>query len=1206
MKHYYTLRISLLIILSFIASLGTTYATHLYGGEMYYTHITGSRYKVTMVLYGDCSASSSVFNALYTARPVVQVYNGTTLFRTMLLNVEAGAGTEVTPVCPLSLDSTTCKGGSIPGVRRFSYSDTVSLSASSSWRFRSTGSLGSTSSGRSSTISNILSPGSSIMSMEATLNNSTRQNSNPTFTTIPTPFFCINVNQEYNIGAVDSNTTDSLVYSLVDGLDASTTPSSTVTYRTGYSASAPLACATGTFTFSTSTGQLTFKPNLAQVSLVVYRVTEYNGTTIIGTIMREMNFIVLSTCSNRSPMGSISSAVGGTTSGSTVVNSCKNDSLLTFNINPVDSDGNNINVSIAGLPAGATMTVSGNNTTSPSCAFSWNTSSVAPGTYYFYVTYQDNACPLSSKQTVVYSINILPKPSFSINTISLATCTQKAVFDVIPSGTGSPWLLKIFQGTSLVKTHTGLTGTKRDSLDVGTYTFNLTNANGCFTNINFSINPPPSINIQSATVVRPKCYASNDGGINILASGGLSPFQYRINSGSFGSSGLFGALSAGTYTIQIRDANNCIKDTIITIANPDSISLKAFVKKNLCNGTKNGKITIEVIGGTGAFLFEKNSSGILQSSRTFDSLAVGSYLFKAIDSNNCSKTITAVVSDSLRLKTGIATVNVSCFGGNDGVISLSPSIGFSPYTFSISAGPFVPSGIFTSLPASVYTLKIKDSMGCFLDTLASISQPKKLGIKLVLQQPSCNAYSDGIITAIGIDGTAPYTFSIDAKPHSSASLFSGLISKKYSFQVKDAKGCIYDTVITLDQPEPLFITLKAQSPLCNGAATGTILVTANGGTPSYQYAYDASPLQSSPLLENIKAGSYLVKVVDAKGCIKDSSIVITEPTKLMVDKVAIVNPTCENYPDGSILLSALGGIKPYTYALNSINFSTLNFFEKLREAKYVVSVKDSNNCTVDSLISLIGYPKIKLDSTLINPTKCFGTNEGMIELFASGGNPPLRYTFENSTDTTRNALYKNLVSKNYFITVLDTTKCFKTFQVTVPQPQLLKANTSVVHNDCTGIDTNGRITALIEGGTEPYSYRWSFNNSSAVQIGGLSNGLYSLWVKDINGCADSLTSEVYYDNCCTPSIPNIFTPNNDGNNDVFRVLYKGDVMIKEFSIYNRYGQRVFSTNNLNQGWDGTFNGQAEEMGVYYYMLRMVCGNLKNKEIFLKGDITLLR
>lgn len=1595
MKQYSILRNSLFILLFFISSISNSFATHLYGGELYYTHITANSYRVTMVLYGDCSAGSSVFSALYTAKPVVQVYNGTSLFRTMNLNVETGAGTEVTPVCPLSLDSTTCKGGKIPGVRRFSYSDTITLSASSSWRFRSTGSLGSTSSGRSSTISNIFSPGSSIMSLEATLNNSTQQNSNPTFTTIPTPFFCINVTQEYNIGAVDPNTSDSLVYSLVDGIDASTTPSSTVTYRTGYSATSPLACATGTFAFSTSTGQLTFKPNLSQVSLVVYRVTEYRGTTIVGTSMREMNFIVLSSCSNRSPFGNISSVAWGIASSSTVVNSCKNDSLLTFNINPVDSDGNNINVSIAGLPTGATMSVTGNNTTSPSCAFSWNTSSVAAGTYYFYITYQDNACPLSSKQTVVYTINIIAKPALTISTVSLTTCLKKNVFDLIPSGTGSPWALEILQGASIVRSYTGLTGTKRDSLDVGVYTLNLTNANGCFNNFTYTINPPPNLTIQSATVVQPKCYASNDGSIYILANGGLSPFQYKINSGSFGSSGSFSSLSAGTYTIQIKDANNCTKDTVISlvnpdsltvntiirpalcnainsgsvtiiasggtgtltyamgasgsfgtsnlfgslaagtyifrvrdsnnciksisrnvtdsviviasdidienvscfggnngsisvvpnnglapytfalgtgtytsastfssllannyiihikdslgcfldtpititqptalkisatgtnpscfagnngtiavsgsggktpytyalntsafsssatfsslsaglylvtikdsnnctkdtsisltnpsqimitslslvlpkcvgsadgsasivasggtglltysidggayaastsfaaiaagshvisvrdannctrdisfmmanpiplsiqscvvnkpkcygtadgtinilasggtgifeyrigtsaytssgtfsgllagtytigikdsynctkdtiinIANPDSISLKAFVKKNLCNGTKNGIITIETIGGTGSFLFEKNSSGILQSSRLFDSLSVGTYVIKATDSNNCSKTITAVVSDSLRLKTSIATVNVSCFGGNDGVISLSPSNGYSPYTFSISGAAFVASGLFTTLPASTYALQIKDSKGCFLDTFANISQPKKLGIKITLQQPSCNGYANGVVTAEGLEGTAPYTFSIDGKAHVSTGIFSGLISKKYSIQVKDAKGCIHDTLINLDQPEAIFINLKIQSPLCNGESNGSILVAANGGTPGYQYSYDAMVFQASPLLENLKSGSYLIKVMDANACIKDSSLILNEPSKLKVDKVTIINPTCENYADGSILITAIGGIKPYTYSMDSINFKPNNLFEKIREGQYLIRIKDSNNCKIDSLITLKGYPKIKLDSSLISPTKCFGTNEGMIELWASGGNPPLRYTLENSFDTTRKAQYKNLVSKNYIITAIDTTNCFKSFQVNVPQPEQLKATTNIVHNDCTGVDSNGSITAIIKGGTEPYFYKWSYNNSTAIQIDGLSNGQYALWVKDLNGCADSLTAEVYYDNCCTPSIPNAFTPNNDGKNDVFRIIYKGDVILKELSIYNRYGQRVFSSNNLGQGWDGNFNGQPEELGVYYYMLRMICGNLKNKEIFLKGDVTLIR
>lgn len=1577
-----------LLLLAYVPS----FATHLYGGEMYYTFMSGNKYKVTMVLYGDCGASSSVFSALYTASPVVQVYNGTSLFRTMNLKVEAGAGTEVTPVCPLSLDSTTCHGGTIPGVRRFSYSDTITLSASSSWRFRSTGSLGSTSAGRSSTITNIFSPGSSLMSLEATLNNSTQQNSNPTFTTIPTPFFCINVNQEYNIGAVDSNTTDSLVYSLVDGIDPS---SGTVSYRTGYSATAPLACATGSFSFSTSSGQLTFKPNLAQISLVVYKVTEYRGTTIVGTSMREMNFIVLSTCSNRSPYGKILSVVGGVSVDNTTVNSCKNDTLLTFNINPVDSDGNNINVLVAGLPTGSSLVVTGNNTTSPTCAFTWNTSSVAAGTYYFYITYQDNACPLSSKQTVVYTINILPKPSFTISTVSLTTCTKKNVFDVIPSGAGSPWVLKIFQGTTLVRTHTALTGSKRDSLDVGTYTFNLTNANGCYNDLTYIINPPPTLNIQSVSANNPKCYGTSDGTITIVGSGGLSPLQYRINSGSFsssstfsglssgsynlrikdandcikdttivlsnpdslvvsatatpalcnafnsgsvtvlasggsgpltyaqgaagsfgssnvftslaagtyifrvrdtnnciksitqnvidsivvvassiginnvscfggnngsisvtptnglapytyaidagsygstslfssltannytihikdslgcfldtlvaitqptplkvslvtsnpscyagnngtitasgsggktpytysinaggfslsssftslsansytitvkdsnnctkdttlslsqpspitissvllsipkcvgsadgaasitasggtgilkfsidggayvssslfsgiaagthtisvrdsnncikdttftlnnpnpiiiqsfsftipkcygaadatttilasggagsfeyridggafGSSGSFTGLSAGLHTIRIKDANNCTKDTSYTILNPDSLKIAISVRKNLCNTSKNGLVSIMASGGTGAYSYEKNASGIFRSASIFDSLAVGSYVFKVKDANNCSKTITVDITDSMRVNTTISVTNVSCFGGNDGTILLAPFIGKSPFSFTLSGGSPTSSPSFGTLIAGSYTIQIKDANGCTLDTSASVSQPTKLALNLTLKSPSCNGYADGSITAIGSEGTAPYTYAIDTKAYGSSPVFSSLISKTYTIHIKDAKGCIKDSVVTLSQPEAIVIGVKIQSPLCNGDANGTVLVSANGGTPGYQYSFDASALQTDPLLINFKAGNYVVKITDANGCIKDSNISISEPSKLRVGSIVSINPTCENYADGSILISGTGATKPYTYAIESNNYSSKNLFDKLKEGSYLLHIKDSNNCTIDTTIKLVGYPKIKLDSSLSIATQCFGSSDGALQLFASGGNPPLRYTLEKTFDTFRIASYKDLKSSNYIITVIDTTNCFKDFNVFVRQPDKIVIKTDIVNNDCTDIDTNGKITAIVSGGTAPYTYRWSTSNSVDSFIANLPNGVYTLKVRDEHQCIDSTTAEVMYDNCCTPSIPNAFTPNNDGKNDVFKLIYKGDIVLKELSIYNRYGQRVFSTNNINQGWDGTFNGKDEDLGVYYYMLRIICGNLKNKEVFLKGDVTLIR
>ncbi len=115
-----------------------------------------------------------------------------------------------------------------------------------------------------------------------------------------------------------------------------------------------------------------------------------------------------------------------------------------------------------------------------------------------------------------------------------------------------------------------------------------------------------------------------------------------------------------------------------------------------------------------------------------------------------------------------------------------------------------------------------------------------------------------------------------------------------------------------------------------------------------------------------------------------------------------------------------------------------------------------------------------------------------------------------------------------------------------------------------------------------------------------------LYVKDANKCSDSTSATITYDNCCTPSLPNAFTPNNDGKNDIFRIIYKGDLELKEFSIYNRYGQRVYSSNIINQGWDGNFNNQEAELGVYYYQIRVVCGNMKNHEIFLKGDVTLIR
>ena len=168
-------------------------------------------------------------------------------------------------------------------------------------------------------------------------------------------------------------------------------------------------------------------------------------------------------------------------------------------------------------------------------------------------------------------------------------------------------------------------------------------------------------------------------------------------------------------------------------------------------------------------------------------------------------------------------------------------------------------------------------------------------------------------------------------------------------------------------------------------------------------------------------------------------------------------------------------------------------------------------------------------------------------------------------------------------------------------------STTITPNECTGPDTAGFVRVNVKGGTEPYHYLWSTNPpQSAAQVYKLENGKYMAWVKDANNCSDSILAMVVYDDCCKPFIPSAFTPNGDGLNDVFRIRFKGDMILKEFSVYNRFGTRVYTTTILDQGWDGVWNNLPQEIGTYFYYVRAICGNKGDKEVEMKGDVTLIR
>jgi len=849
-------------------------ASHLYGADLFYTHVSGNTYSINMVIYGDCNITpNSVFLTLSTSSPVIEIYNGTTLTQTTsLLLQNPTAGEEVTPVCASQLSNTSCVSvtGSVPGVKKFTYTRTVNLgSTSANWRFVFAGVLGSSSAGRSNSITNInVGLGGSITGLEATLNNVSAPNSSPTYTTIPTPFFCINKPASYNPGTVDANN-DALTYALVPGIEATT--SSPVTYLPGYSATSPLA-ATG-FSFSTTTGQLNFTPNLVQRSLVVTKVEEYRGSVLVGTSMREMTFVVLNNCNNNPPGGNISNVSNGTQTTPTTASVCQNEDAFSFTINPTDLDGNNINVSASGIPAGATFNIFNNNTSAPSATFSWNVNNAAPGVYNFFITYTDNGCPLSSKQTIAYSITVMAAPKIAFALVSPATCTKKAKFNITPSNTSSPWTINILQGSTTVHTFTGVTGTQLDSLAPGNYTISITAPNNCQKDTAIVIAAPPAI-IPAVAMTSPTCNGGNNGSITLTASGGLAPFQYAIGAGAFSSANVFTNLSAGFYTMRVKDGNDCIKDTLVQLLDAPAIVANITFTKPPCNYYNSGEIVVNAVNGTAPYQYALGA-GTFSSVNTFSGLFSGSYLIHIKDANGCLKDSLFKLPDSIQVHANAVVTDVLCNGDATGAITLIAFGAKSPYQYQLGAGPLSATNSWTGLVAGTYNFHIEDVNHCYLDTPVNIVQPTYLTSTTVVTHVSCNGLSDATFTTTASGGVAPYTYALGASSYSPANTFNSLPAGTYTVHIKDANGCIRDTNIIVTEPAVLAIAnLVEVMPTCNGYSNGYYTITPSGGTTPYMYAVDAGPFNSSNTINNLPAGTYTLHIKDANGCTKDTVVTL--------------------------------------------------------------------------------------------------------------------------------------------------------------------------------------------------------------------------------------------------------------------------------------------------------------------------------------------
>ncbi|WP_144891170.1 T9SS type A sorting domain-containing protein [Flavobacterium tiangeerense] len=230
----------------------------------------------------------------------------------------------------------------------------------------------------------------------------------------------------------------------------------------------------------------------------------------------------------------------------------------------------------------------------------------------------------------------------------------------------------------------------------------------------------------------------------------------------------------------------------------------------------------------------------------------------------------------------------------------------------------------------------------------------------IIKQIDC--INNGSVTVSATGGTPPYTYSKNGSVFTPNNVFNNLIPGSYSFDVKDAIGClnIVNTVVTIAQPTPIVITAASTYINCSGNADGSMTVFTSGGTLPYKYSLNNGPSQASTVFTGLSAGTHVITVTDSSNCMATATATITEPLALTTTTVS---------SNQSVIVNASGGVSPYSYSLdNGQVFQVNNTFNNLVPGNYVFLTRDNNGCTTQNPIVINtpsplinGQPKLTIE-----------------------------------------------------------------------------------------------------------------------------------------------------------------------------------------------------------------------------------------------------
>ena len=773
------------------------------------------------------------------------------------------------------------------------------------------------------------------------------------------------------------------------------------------------------------------------------------------------------------------------------------------------SNYNGFNVSCFGETDGSATSILTSGGTAP-YSYLWNTgdltegiSDLSAGTYIVSIT-DANGC-------IGTSSVIIDEPNQILSGLVVANVTCNGDND--GSALVSPGL-----GHTIFWYNGSTTNLNVGPMAPATYFVTTTNTlTSCEITEYFDITEPDNLESVTSVISIPSCNEEDDAEVMVAVTGGTIPYTYiwTNSTGAIVSTtndGVANALSAGTYYVQITDANDCIQIDSVIITDLALIEANISFGPISCTGGEDGSAITTPTGGTAPYTYLwSGGTGINTDSIYLDLNSYTPYFVTITDANGCTYTedvnvpatggvdVTYEVSDYNGL-------NVSCYDSANAIVTVFATGGTSPYLYSQDGINYTNDFIFSNISAGLLTIYVKESGGCIATVEIEITGPTSITPDITITNTlTCNGLNDGALLSEPTGGTPGLLggYQYEWSNLETVDSISGLNSGLYSVIVTDINFCTgYDEII-LDPEYTLLADAEELNPVsCYGFSDGSATINVSGATPPFNYSWNTGATTQT-ILAGLSFGQYWCTITDVSGCTITDTVDITQsPNSLTITSTEITDVSCNGGNDGEINITASGGTGGTYTTLWTPGGQTATTATALTSGTYSVAVTDNANCTVyDTLI--VEEPTAMIMSSIISTDiTCFGENDGIISTVVTGGTPGYTYLWSNNQigDT-----ITNLIQGTYYINVIDSNGCILIDSAIInesdPLISIISETNPLCHND-----SNGIIDVICKGGIPPYlatymSIPYTIADSNIVaNITGLSAGTNTLYLTDDNGC----------------------------------------------------------------------------------------------------------